>query len=154
MGLEIERKFLLANTDWKSDAGKGKQIKQGYLNSETERTVRVRIIGETGILTIKGENKGLTRPEFEYEIPLSDAKELMLLCELPIIEKTRYEIHIDKHIWEIDEFEGINQGLLIAEIELTDENEAFAIPKWIGKEVSSDAKYYNSALIQNPFTEW
>lgn len=154
MGLEIERKFLLANSDWRNLVRNSKTIRQGYLNSSVERTVRVRTIGKQGIITIKGKNIGLSRPEFEYEIPVKDANELLEMCETAIIEKTRFELSIDGKNWEIDEFEGVNQGLIVAEIELKSENEVIDIPKWIGKEVSSEAKYYNSSLIKKPYKDW
>jgi len=154
MAFEIERKFLLASLEWKKNSPKGVKIIQGFLNSNKERTVRVRIIGEKGILTVKGKNEGVRRLEFEYEIPYSDAKELICLCEKPLIEKNRFEIRVDKHLWEIDEFEGENKGLIVAEIELKDENETFNKPNWVGEEVSDDPRYYNSALIKHPFSEW
>ncbi len=154
MGLEIERKYLLKNANWKQHIKKQTQIKQGYLNAEKERTVRVRVYGNQGFLTIKGKSIGATRQEFEYEIPLKDAIALMLLCQQPIIEKTRFEVEVDKKIWEIDVFEGENEGLTLAEIELNSEAETFQIPEWIGKEVTDDIRYFNSKLMANPFKNW
>lgn len=152
--LEIERKFLVANDSWKQEVTNSTVIKQGYLNSSPERTVRIRIRGEKGYLTIKGKNENLTRKEFEYEIPLSEANELLDLCEKPIIEKTRHLVNQGKHTWEIDVFEGDNKGLIVAEIELTSENQSFETPAWIGKEVSADARYFNSSLIKLPYSKW
>lgn len=154
MGVEIERKFLLVNSDWKKTSDKGTAIQQGYLNSNPERTTRVRVKGTKGFLTVKGKSEGTKRLEFEYEIPLADAKELLALCEKPIIEKVRYEVHLNDAIWEIDEFEGENMGLIIAEVELENENQHVTLPSWIGKEVSDEKKYFNSALIKNPFSKW
>ena len=155
MPLEIERKFLLKNDNWRRYADKGSAIKQGYLNSHIERTVRIRIINKGGIITIKGKTTGVTRKEFEYKIPLADALELIKLCEKPIIEKTRYKIETETGlIWEIDEFSGQNTGLIIAEVELEQEHQSVIIPQWIGKEVSDDPRYYNANLIQNPFENW
>jgi adenylate cyclase len=154
MAFEIERKFLINDDSWNMDSDNGTLLRQGYLNSKAERTVRVRISGNKGILTIKGKNENLTRKEFEYQIPLDEAMNLLQLCEKPIIEKTRYLIIKDKHTWEIDVFEGENKGLIVAEIELTSEQETFEIPSWLGKEVSFETKYYNSSLIANPYSKW
>lgn len=154
MGVEIERKFLLKNADWKQQITKQTTIKQGYLNAEKERTVRVRVYDEQGFLTIKGKSIGAVRPEFEYEIPLDDAIEMMKLCHQPIIEKIRYEVELNGKTWEIDEFEGVNQGLTLAEIELNAEHEHVELPNWIGEEVTNDNRYFNSQLISNPFSSW
>jgi adenylate cyclase len=154
MGLEIERKFLIKNDSWKNEIKKTISIRQGYLNSEVERTVRIRIQGELGVLTIKGKNQNVTRKEFEYQIPLDDALNLLSMCEKPIIEKTRFLIPSNRSTWEIDVFDGENKGLVIAEIELTSEEESFDIPNWLGEEVSSESKYYNSSLITNPYGNW
>ncbi|MFT5666323.1 MAG: adenylate cyclase [Vicingaceae bacterium] len=154
MGLEIERKFLIKNDSWKNEIKKTVSIRQGYLNSEVERTVRIRIQGEQGVLTIKGKNQNVTRKEFEYQIPLDDALNLLSMCEKPIIEKTRFLIPSNRSTWEIDVFDGENKGLVIAEIELTSEEESFDIPNWLGEEVSSESKYYNSSLITNPYGNW
>ena len=154
MSKEIERKYLLKNNDWRKLSTSSFKIKQGYLNSNIERTVRVRRIGDKALLTIKSKNEGITRSEYEYEIPVEDAISLLDLCEKPIIEKTRSIVVFENKTWEIDEFEGENKGLIIAEIELSSENEEFIVPSWIGKEVSDDERYYNSSLILNPFCRW
>lgn len=154
MAVEIERKFLLKNDNWKAVADNGTAIKQGYLNSNKERTVRVRIYGNKGILTIKGKNNNLTRKEFEYNIPIEEAEELLLLAEKPIIEKVRHIVSYEKNTWEIDVFDGENKGLVVAEIELKSENEEFIVPEWISEEVSNNPKYYNASLIYNPFRTW
>jgi len=154
MGREIERKFLVKGDDWKSLAS-GTHYKQGYLNSQKERVVRVRTIDDKGFLTIKGITTGATRMEFEYEIPAVEADELLdELCEKPIIEKHRYKIPMDGFTWEIDEFHGENEGLTVAEIELKFEGQAFPKPEWIGEEVTGDPRYYNSNLIANPYKNW
>lgn len=147
MAIEIERKFLLKNDTWQNDSrlGEGQAIKQGYLNTDKSRTVRVRTKGEKAYLTIKGKTEGISRAEFEYEIPVEDALELLKLCEASL-EKTRYLLPINNIVWEIDVFEGKHKGLLIAEVELTSEEQAFELPNWIGKEVSGDKCYFNSYL--------
>ncbi len=151
---EIERKFLLKNDGWKSAVIRQLEIKQGYLNTDPKRTIRIRLQGEQGYLTIKGESRGISRQEFEYEIPYEDARHLILLCEPPIIEKNRYEVQVHEHLWEIDVFEGANEGLIIAEVELASETEIFHAPPWLGQEVSADLRYYNSMLAQKPFSSW
>jgi CYTH domain-containing protein len=154
MGVEIERKFLPASDQWRSLA-KGIHYCQGYLNRHRERTVRVRTIGERGFLTVKGASRGATRMEFEYEIPVEDARVMLAeLCEKPLIEKKRYRIDHAGHTWEVDEFFGENQGLVVAEIELEREDQPFAKPAWIGKEVTGDPRYFNSSLIANPYRNW
>lgn len=154
MGLEIERKFLIKNDHWRENKIEATEIKQGYLSSAIDRTVRVRVRGEKGILTIKGKSGNLTRAEFEYEIPLDEAVSLLKLCEKPIIEKTRYVCRYKGNSWEIDEFMGVNKGLLLAEVELESEDQTVEIPDWVGEEVSTDPKYYNSSLTANPYTKW
>lgn len=154
MGLEIERKFLLKDDTWKAEADNGLEIKQGYLSSVIERTVRVRVIGGKGVLTVKGKTDNLTRKEFEYEIPFNEAISLLDLCETPIIEKKRYLVKRDSLVWEIDIFEGENEGLKVVEVELDSESQSFELPDWAGNEVSKESKYYNSALIANPFKNW
>jgi adenylate cyclase len=154
MPIEIERKFLVANSDWKNNISTATLIQQGYLNSTPKRTVRVRISGEKGYLTIKGKTINTTRAEFEYEIPLLEAQELIKLCERPFIDKTRYEVVENGNCWEIDVFIGENKGLTVAEIELESEGQEFTLPKWLGKEVSHEAKYYNASLIKVPFKNW
>ncbi len=154
MGLEIEKKFLKKNDNWKQFVSEEKEITQGYLNANPNRTVRVRIAGKRGFLTIKSKSKGSVRSEFEYEIPIEDATELIELCEKPILSKTRFIVKFENHTWEIDVFEKENKGLVVAEIELSKEDEFFLTPDWIGKEVTEETKYYNSQLIENPYSEW
>lgn len=154
--IEIERKFLVLSDDYKKEATIQKRIVQGYLNSNPERTVRVRIKGDQGFITIKGKSNdaGTIRMEWEKEISLSDAEQLLTLCEKGTIDKIRYEIKSGIHTFEVDEFFGDNEGLTVAEIELSDENEAFDKPQWLGKEVTGDDRYYNSQLSNNPFKLW
>lgn len=154
MGFEIERKFLLKNANWRKLVNEKTLIRQGYLNSDAERTVRVRVRDRTAFLTIKGKTQNTTRQEFEYEIPIDDADSLLKLCEPPLIEKTRFIVKYQGKTWEIDEFEGENRGLTVAEIELSSEDESFDLPDWIGKEVSHDRRYFNSSLIKKPFSSW
>lgn len=156
MGVEIERKFLVTNNEWKALA-KPVLYKQGYISSDSERIVRVRVAGNKAFLTIKSKPiKGsISRMEYEYEIPLADGEELLTtLCLKPIIEKTRTIVKWEGFNWEIDEFLGVNEGLVVAEIELPTENIPFEKPNWIGKEVSEDKRYSNSNLIQMPFSKW
>lgn len=153
MGKEIERKYLVKGTAWK-ELGEGTLFRQGYLNSQKERVVRARTMGSRAALTIKGITVGATRLEFEYDIPLDDCNQLLELCEQPLIEKTRYKIAIGDLVWEIDEFHGVNDGLVVAECELESEDQAVDKPDWVGDEVTSDPRYYNSNLIANPFTTW
>jgi len=153
---EIERKFLVKNDGFKTLATAKKKIAQGYLNTNPERTVRVRIANEKAFLTIKGKGNetGMTRFEWEKEIPLLEAKSLLLLCEAGVIEKTRFEIPVGTHLYEVDVFSGENEGLVIAEIELENENEAFEKPDWLAEEVTNDERYYNAYLSKNPFLKW
>ena len=154
MGIEIEKKFLLTGKEWKQLAT-GTAYRQGYLNSVKERTVRVRTINDQGFLTIKGVSVGATRLEYEYEIPLEDANALLdELCEKPLIEKNRYKVNFNGFTWEIDEFFGENDGLIVAEIELESEDQAFDKPDWVGEEVTGDSRYFNSNLINNPYSKW
>ena len=154
MGIEIERKFLLAGDAWRG-LGQAVLLRQGYLSSARERVVRVRIEGEQAMLTIKGANVGASRGEWEYPIPLADAVELLDgLCEQPLIEKYRHRIEHAGMVWEVDEFLGANAGLVVAEIELASEDQPFDKPDWIGAEVSGDARYYNANLIRHPFSQW
>lgn len=154
MAKEIERKFLLVGDDWR-ELAKGTHYRQGYLNSAKERTVRVRTIDDKGFLTIKGITTGATRVEYEYEIPHSDCTEMLdNLAEQPIIEKARYKIEFGGFVWEVDEFFGVNKGLVVAEIELKSEDQAFERPSWVGEEVTGDPRYYNSNLVANPYTTW
>jgi len=154
MGIEIERKFLVKDDSWRLSA-RGKKYHQGYLNSNKDRTVRVRTIDDKGYLTIKGIAKGAVRVEYEYEIPVAEARAMLdELCEKPIIEKSRYKIEYQGHVWEVDEFYGENQGLIIAEVELDTEDQKFAKPEWVGDEVTGDSKYFNSNLIHHPYRQW
>jgi len=154
MAKEIERKYLLRSDEWKKLA-EGTHYRQGYLSTVKERTVRVRTIGEKAFLTIKGVSKGITRLEFEYEIPTEDANEMLdELCERPIIEKHRHKIAYAGLVWEVDEFHGANEGLVVAEVELTSADEAFDLPPWVGEEVSGDPRYFNANLVANPFMNW
>ncbi|HEY9061415.1 MAG TPA: CYTH domain-containing protein [Pseudobacteroides sp.] len=154
MGSEIERKFLTQSDDYKN-MSKGVPYMQGYICSGKGRVVRVRIAGAKGYITIKGPHEGIKRAEYEYEIPVDDAREMLEnLCTKPLIEKHRYSVPHEGFIWEIDEFHGENEGLVVAEIELDNENQKFSIPSWIGKEVTGESKYYNSSLIKNPYTKW
>lgn len=154
MGIEIERKFIVM-PDILEDFANGTVYRQGYLSTVKERTVRIRTIAKKGYLTIKGISEGATRSEYEYEISFADANEILdRLCEKPLIEKERYKIEYKGMIWEVDRFFGENKGLVFAEIELTEENQEFEIPDWIGKEVTGDPKYFNSNLIKNPYKKW
>ena len=158
-GVEIERKFLVRDELWRrvrTEAG-GTLFRQGYLNREPGRTVRVRRAGDLAFLTIKGQGKvgsALVRPEFEYPIPAGDADALLTLCIQPLIEKRRHLVSHEGHTWEVDEFLGDNAGLLVAEIELEDPNEAFVRPGWVGEEVTADRRYANSNLVDYPFCKW
>ncbi|WP_294736702.1 CYTH domain-containing protein [uncultured Flavobacterium sp.] len=153
---EIERKFLVLNDSYKAESFLEKRITQGYLSSQPERTVRVRIKGDKGYITIKGKSNasGTTRMEWEKEITLAEAEQLLAICEEGVIDKTRYEVKVGKHTFEVDEFYGDNKGLIIAEVELDDENEAFEKPEWLGQEVTGDVRYYNAYLSNKPFTAW
>ena len=156
MSIEIERKFLVLNTNFKKEYNNSKYIIQGFLNSDKNRVVRIRVIDDKAFLTIKGKSNktGTTRFEWEKEINKHEAEKLLLLCEPSIIEKTRYYIKKGNHIYEIDEFLGDNKGLVIAEIELESENEVFVKPTWLGKEVTGETKYYNSNISKLPFKDW
>jgi len=155
MGVEIEKKFLLLNDNWRQQVEKSVHFCQGYLVGSGKSSVRVRIQGDKANLNIKGATLGIRRQEFEYPIPIEDAKELLTtLCDNPLIEKTRHYVRIGEHVWEIDEFVGDNEGLIVAELELNDENDAIEIQDWLGKEVSLDKRYYNSMLILNPYKNW
>lgn len=154
--IEIERKFLVLSDAFKTEAFKSTRIIQGYLNSNKQRAVRVRLKGEQGFLTIKGESSknGLSRFEWEKEIPESEARALLKLCEPGVVDKIRYEIKLGNHVFEVDAFFGDNAGLIIAEVELNDENELFEKPSWLGEEVSGQTKYYNSQLSNQPYNTW
>jgi adenylate cyclase len=154
MGVEIERKFLPAGEGWRA-LGEPVLLRQGYLCSDPDRTVRVRVEDGQGVMTIKGRSVGAARGEWEYPIPLADANELLdRLCEQPLIEKYRRRIPVGRHVWEVDEFLGANAGLVVAEIELGAEDEAFERPDWIGQEVTEDRRYFNSSLVRLPYCRW
>lgn len=154
MGQEIERKFLVISDRWKPPA-QGVLYRQGYIPTTDNRTVRVRIAGDQGYLTLKGPVVNLVRLEFEYPIPLADAEVLLAqLCNPPLVEKRRYRISIEPLVWEVDQFLGANQGLVLAEVELTHPDQPVSLPDWIGKEVTEDRRYFNSYLAQHPFQTW
>jgi len=158
MGMEIERKFLVCSEEWRGK-GKGIPYRQGYLYADRQRSVRVRLAGNRGFLTVKGRVDGrsgcVSRLEYEYEIPVQEARQLLeSLCPPPLIEKTRYRIEVQGSVWEVDEFSGVNQGLVVAEIELSREDEDFARPSWLGPEVSDDPRYLNANLARNPWSQW
>ena len=155
MAQEIEKKFLVAG-EFKESAKKATRITQGYLSSVPERTVRVRVKGEKGYITVKGigNDSGASRFEWEKEIPVEDVRDLLKICEPGVIDKTRYLVDCDGHTFEVDEFYGDNEGLVVAEVELGDENEAFTRPSWLGEQVTGDKKYYNSMLMKNPYKNW
>lgn len=154
MGTEIERKFLVADTPWR-DTAPATRLWQGYLSTTPERTVRIRIQGDEAMITVKGKTHGATRAEFEYSIPVGDAAAMLRgLCEQPTIEKTRYKVEHAGYTWDVDVFDGVNAGLMLAEVELTSEDEDVPLPPWVGEEVTEDPAYYNSNLIASPFTTW
>ncbi|TVZ15945.1 CYTH domain-containing protein [Maribacter sp. MAR_2009_72] len=154
--IEIERKFLVSSEDYKSEARSKTRIVQGFLNTDPSRTVRIRIKGDLGFITVKGKSNasGTSRFEWEKEISVVDAEELLKLCEKGVLEKCRYDVPLGNHIFEVDEFFGDNEGLTIAEVELESENESFKKPSWLGEEVTGMIKYYNSQLSKNPFKKW
>ncbi|MDY6979160.1 MAG: CYTH domain-containing protein [Pseudomonadota bacterium] len=155
MAVEIERKFLVNSERWREQADAGQQLAQGYLIGAREASVRVRIEGERANLNIKSATMGIYRQEYEYPIPLADAREMLdTLCEKPVIEKTRYHVEHAGHTWEVDVFEGENAGLVVAEIELASESEPFEQPDWLGEEVSADPRYYNVSLVKHPYKAW
>ena len=163
MGIEIERKFLLKNDEWKDQVSASTYFKQGYLvgthsgdeNNSVKSSVRIRIEGDNANINIKSMTLSITRQEYEYAIPIDDATKMLdELCEQPLIEKTRHIVKFDGHKWEIDVFAGDNDGLIVAEIELQDENEKFTIPSWLGEDVSDQIKYYNVSLVKNPYSSW
>jgi CYTH domain-containing protein len=154
MPTEIERKFLVTGDRWREGAI-GDRFQQGYITADKTKSVRVRVVGDRGFLTIKGQTVGVTRAEFEYPIPVEDALELLhTLCEPPLIQKTRYKIEYAGVLWEIDQFEADNAGLILAEVELSDANQPLELPDWVGKEVSHDPRYYNTNLAKHPYSQW
>ncbi|MGZ5026679.1 MAG: CYTH domain-containing protein [Methylobacter sp.] len=155
MAIEIEHKFLLANDDWRNYVSHSEKYRQGYLSSQPTSSIRVRTSNAHAWLNIKTATIGTHRHEYEYEIPMADANEILNnLCRKPLIEKTRHFVTYDSHVWEIDEFEGDNQGLIVAEIELDETGQSFSKPLWLGKEVTSDLRYYNNNLATHPYSEW
>ena len=155
MAVEIERKFLVVNDNWRELADSGTVYTQGYLVGSGQSSVRIRIEGDNAFINIKSATLGIRRQEYEYHIPVSDATEMLeTLCEKPLIRKIRYHLNIEEFLWEIDEFDGENKGLIVAEIELKNETEEFLRPDWIGEEVSHDPKYYNVSLVKCPFSQW
>lgn len=154
--IEVERKFLVNSDAFKSEAYKKTRITQGFLNTDKNRTVRVRVKGNLGFITVKGKSSenGLSRFEWEKEIPIKEAESLLMLCEPTIIDKNRYEINVGQHVFEVDEFFGDNLGLIVAEVELKTEKEVFEKPEWLGEEVTGDIKYYNSLLSKHPYCTW
>lgn len=155
MGIEIERKFLLNNSDWRNEAGEPVRFRQGYLVGSDKSSVRVRVEGDKAYINIKSATLGIQRQEYQYSIPIDEAEEILnTLCGKPLIEKNRYYIKKNKHTWEIDEFFGDNQGLIVAEIELDHEDELFEKPGWLGEDVSDDTRYYNVCLVKHPYKDW
>ena len=155
MPIEIERKFLLANNDWKEQVSRSFRIRQGYMGEIDKASVRIRVQGDKANINIKSATLSMRRMEYEYEIPLIEAEEMLdQLCKQPQVDKTRFIVEQGKFKWEIDEFYGENEGLLVAEIELDDENEAFDKPQWLGEEVTEDPRYYNVNLIKQPYKNW
>ena len=152
MAIEIERKFLVQGQAWRT--GAGVLLCQGYLNRDKARTVRVRIAGDAAFLTVKGQSVGATRLEFEYPVPVADARALLALCDGPWVEKTRYRVVYQGTTWEVDEFAGANAGLVVAEVELAHEDQPFARPNWLGEEVTHDTRYFNSNLASHPYCTW
>ena len=154
--VEIERKFLVKGDTYRKEASSKTRIVQGFLNTHPNRTVRIRVKGDLGFITVKGisNGSGTSRFEWEKEIDLNEAEALLRLCEETVIEKNRYEIPLGNHIFEVDEFLGANEGLVVAEIELQDENAVFERPEWLGEEVTGDLKYYNSILSKQPYKSW
>ena len=154
MGVEIERKFLVNDTSWKKSI-RAVRCRQGYLCLGSGVTARVRVMDDIGYITVKGGGEGMTRSEYEYAIPVIDAEEMLDgLCIKPLIEKNRYFVEHDGMVWEVDEFFGENSGLVVAEVELEREDQIFSLPGWVGKEVTGDSRYFNAALVKNPYTNW
>jgi adenylate cyclase len=155
MGTEIERKFLVTSHDWRREAQRRVRFRQGYLANNERCSIRVRVAGDEARLNIKGATLAVRRQEYEYAVPLEEANEMLdTLAEKPIIEKTRHYVDHADHLWEVDEFEGDNAGLVVAEIELRETDEAFEKPDWVGKEVSDDPRYYNVNLVAHPYKDW
>lgn len=155
MAIEIEKKFLVRDDAWRRSADDGVRYRQGYLSDGGSASVRVRVGGDRAYLNIKSATLGIERSEYEYEIPLADAEEMLdRLCRKPLVEKTRYEVQNGPHVWEVDVFAGDNDGLVVAEIELSAADESFERPDWLGEEVSHDTRYYNVCLVDHPYKDW
>lgn len=155
MAVEIERKFTLKNDNWRKDVQRSQRYVQGYLAGNDRSSIRVRIAGDKANLNIKSATLGIFRQEYEYDIPLSDAEEMIeTLCEKPVIDKVRHFVSFAGKTWEIDEFSGENQGLIVAEVELDSENEQITLPEWVDEDVSHDTRYYNVCLVKNPYKNW
>lgn len=154
MAVEIERKYLISGDGWRAESPVGVRMAQGYLSREAGRTVRVRVAGDRAWLTIKGATAGISRTEFEYEIPVEEGRQLLEMCEPSVIDKTRFLVPHGNHVWEVDVFHGENAGLIVAEVELRDESECPELPGWVGREVSDDRRYANSCLSRFPFSSW
>ena len=155
MAQEIERKFLINSDAWRADVSRTEKYRQGYLSDSPECSIRVRISDDHAYLNIKSATLGVQRTEYEYQVPLQDGEEMLAsFCRKPVIVKTRYFVEYEDHVWEVNVFEGDNEGLIVAEIELDDEHEQFARPPWLGKEVSDDPRYYNVCLVEHPYKQW
>ena len=155
MAIEIEKKFLVINENWRQSVNKSISYVQGYFSTDESCSIRIRISDGDASLNIKSATLGITRSEYDYPVPLKDAKEMLeTLCIKPLIEKIRYYVPVDNHIWEIDVFSGDNEGLVVAEVELESTNEIIDLPDWIGEEVSHDPRYYNICLVDNPYKNW
>ncbi len=155
MAKEIEHKFLILNDDWRKDADEGLHMVQAYMGSNEKSSIRIRIIGDSANLNIKSKTIGIQRSEYEYDIPVDEAKEMLeSLCDRPFIEKTRFHVNYGGHEWEIDVFSGDNEGLVVAELEVSSVEEKFTLPDWVGEDVSNDPKYYNICLITHPYKDW
>lgn len=155
MPIEIERKFLLANEDWRDEVVRSSRIRQGYLGKIDKASVRIRVQGDKANINVKSATLSMRRMEYEYEIPLDEAEEMLdQLCAHPQVDKTRYIVERGQHVWEIDEFYGDNSGLIVAEVELADEHESIDKPIWLGQEVTADPRYYNVNLVKHPFSQW
>jgi adenylate cyclase len=155
MATEIERKYLIANDGWRDQADEGIQITQGYMGGNDKSSIRIRINGDSANLNIKSKTLGMQRSEYEYAIPLEDAREILAtLCDRPYIDKKRFHVVHEGHRWEVDVFAGENEGLIVAELELNSPDEAFTLPDWIGKEVTEDPRYYNICLVTHPYKDW
>lgn len=154
MAIEIERKFLVTNDNWRQHTTSSLRMVQGYLGGNDNSSIRIRVCGEQADINIKARVIGIQRNEYEYMIPITDAEEMLQLCDQPLIEKIRHQLDHAGHTWEIDEFFGVNEGLIVAELELGAVNEQFERPDWLGEEVTEDIRYYNICLVDNPYTSW